>query len=166
MALFGILLGLALLVWLAYRGWSILLLAPGAALIAVAFARGPLLAYWTRIFMDSASRFVAQFLPLFPVPSSRASRPANGAGEKTSRRPGSEILCQCYPGSTPAAVGSLNLVPPPAPGDPNAAAAIPSPATSRPIPGEGPGRTRRPDLVTWRWHRRTATRRRRVTDRS
>ena len=36
MGLFGILLGLALLIWLAYRGWSILLLAPGAALIAAA----------------------------------------------------------------------------------------------------------------------------------
>jgi H+/gluconate symporter-like permease len=63
--LFGILLGLALLVWLAYRGWSILLLAPGAALIAAGFAGGPLLAYWTQTFMDSASRFVAQFFPLF-----------------------------------------------------------------------------------------------------
>jgi H+/gluconate symporter-like permease len=63
--LFGILLGLALLVWLAYRGWSILLLAPAAALIAAAFAGGPLLAYWTQTFMDSASRFVAQFFPLF-----------------------------------------------------------------------------------------------------
>jgi H+/gluconate symporter-like permease len=63
--LFGILLGLALLVWLAYRGWSILLLAPGAALIAAAFAGGPLLAYWTQTFMDSASRFIAQFFPLF-----------------------------------------------------------------------------------------------------
>jgi len=63
--LFGILLGLTLLVWLAYRGWSILLLAPGAALIAAAFAGGPLLAYWTQTFMDSASRFVAQFFPLF-----------------------------------------------------------------------------------------------------
>jgi hypothetical protein len=30
--LFGILLGLALLVWLAYRGWSILLLANGGRL--------------------------------------------------------------------------------------------------------------------------------------
>jgi hypothetical protein len=30
MGLFGILLGLALLVWLAYRGWSILLLAVGS----------------------------------------------------------------------------------------------------------------------------------------
>jgi H+/gluconate symporter-like permease len=65
MGLFGILLGLALLVWLAFRGWSILLLAPGAALIAVAFAGGPLLAYWTQTFMDNASRFVAQFFPLF-----------------------------------------------------------------------------------------------------
>jgi NTE family protein len=38
MGLFEILLGLALLIWLAYRGWSILLLAPAAALIAAAFA--------------------------------------------------------------------------------------------------------------------------------
>src|SRR6516162_425840 len=65
MGLFGILLGLALLVWLAYRGWSILLLAPGAALTAAAFAGGPILAYWTQTFMDSGSRFVAQFFPLF-----------------------------------------------------------------------------------------------------
>ncbi len=65
MGLFGILLGLGLLIWLAYRGWSILLLAPGAGLIAAAFAGGPLLAYWTQTFMDSASRFVAQFFPLF-----------------------------------------------------------------------------------------------------
>src|SRR5579864_8866895 len=65
MGLFGILLGLALLVWLAYRGWSILLLAPGAALIAAAFAAGPLLAYWTQTFMDSGSRFIAQFFPIF-----------------------------------------------------------------------------------------------------
>src|ERR1700732_4905322 len=65
MRLFGILLGLGLLVWLAYRGWSILLLAPGAALIAAAFAGGPLLAYWTQTFMDNGSRFIAQFFPLF-----------------------------------------------------------------------------------------------------
>src|SRR5271156_3843381 len=65
MGLFGILLGLVLLVCLAYRGWSILLLAPGAALIAAAFAGGPILAYWTQTFMDSGSRFVSQFFPLF-----------------------------------------------------------------------------------------------------
>ena len=34
MGLLGILLGLGLLVWLAYRGWSVLLLAPAAALVA------------------------------------------------------------------------------------------------------------------------------------
>src|ERR1700751_4593984 len=65
MGLFGILLGLALLVWLAYRGWSILLLAPAAALIAAAFAGGPTLPYWTQTFMDNASRFIAQFFPIF-----------------------------------------------------------------------------------------------------
>ena len=65
MGLFGILLGLGLLVSLAYRGWSILLLAPTAALITAAFAGGPLLAHWTQTFMDSGSRFVAQFFPLF-----------------------------------------------------------------------------------------------------
>jgi H+/gluconate symporter-like permease len=65
MGLFGILLGLGLLVWLAYRGWSILLLAPAAALVAALFAGGPLLAYWTQTFMDSAARFVAQFFPIF-----------------------------------------------------------------------------------------------------
>src|ERR1700756_1106984 len=65
MGLLGVLLGLALLVWLAYRGWSIRLLAPGAALVAAAFAGGPLLAYWTQTFMDSGSRFVAQFFPIF-----------------------------------------------------------------------------------------------------
>ncbi|MBB5691637.1 GntP family permease [Roseomonas alkaliterrae] len=65
MGLAGILAGLALLVWLAYRGWSVLLLAPAAALIAAAFAGEPLLAHWTQTFMGSAGRFVAQFFPIF-----------------------------------------------------------------------------------------------------
>ncbi len=65
MGLLGILAGLAILVWLAYRGWSVLLLAPGAALVAAAFAGEPLLAHWTQTFMGSASRFFAQFFPLF-----------------------------------------------------------------------------------------------------
>ena len=55
MGLLGILLGLALLVWLAFRGWSVLLLAPAAALIAAAFAGEPLLAHWTQTFMGSAA---------------------------------------------------------------------------------------------------------------
>src|SRR5579884_570148 len=65
MGLLGILVGLALLVWLAFRGWSVLLLAPAAALIAAAFGGQPLLASWTQIFMVSAARFLAQFFPLF-----------------------------------------------------------------------------------------------------
>jgi H+/gluconate symporter-like permease len=65
MGLFGILVALGLLIWLAYRGWSILLLAPAAALLAVAFARAPLLASWTQTFMGGAASFLAQFFPLF-----------------------------------------------------------------------------------------------------
>lgn len=65
MGLFGILLGLGLLIFLAFRGWSVLLLAPAAALVAALFAGEPLLAHWTQTFMGSAARFVAQFFPLF-----------------------------------------------------------------------------------------------------
>ena len=65
MGLLGILVGLALLVWFAFRGWSVLLLAPAAALVAAAFGGQPLLASWTQIFMESAARFLAQFFPLF-----------------------------------------------------------------------------------------------------
>jgi len=65
MGLLGILIGLGVLIWLAYRGWSILLLAPAAALIAAAFAREPLLAHWTQTFMGNAAQFLAQFFPLF-----------------------------------------------------------------------------------------------------
>jgi H+/gluconate symporter-like permease len=65
MGLLGILLALGLLIWLAYRGWSVLLLAPAAALVAAAIAREPLLAHWTQTFMGSAAQFIAQFFPLF-----------------------------------------------------------------------------------------------------
>ena len=43
MGLLGILLALGLLIWLAYRGRSVLLLAPAAALVAAAVSREPLL---------------------------------------------------------------------------------------------------------------------------
>jgi H+/gluconate symporter-like permease len=65
MGLLGILVGLGLLIWLAFRGWSVLLLAPIAALIAAAFDRQPLLANWTQTFMGSAAEFLAQFFPIF-----------------------------------------------------------------------------------------------------
>src|SRR6516165_7621460 len=65
MGLLGIVLALALLIFLAYKGWSVLLLAPAAALVAAAIAGEPLLAHWTQTFMGSAAQFVAQFFPLF-----------------------------------------------------------------------------------------------------
>ena len=63
--LLGILIGLGLLIWFAFRGWSVLLLAPVAALIAALFSREPLLAHWTQTFMGNAAGFLAQFFPLF-----------------------------------------------------------------------------------------------------
>ncbi|MCX5578401.1 GntP family permease [Kaistia terrae] len=65
MGLLGIVLGLALLVGLAFRGWSVLLLAPIAALVAALLSGEPLLAHWTQTFMPSAAQFLAQFFPLF-----------------------------------------------------------------------------------------------------
>src|SRR5262247_4515923 len=65
MGLLGILFALGLLIWLAYRSWSVLLLAPAMALIAAAISREPLLAHWTQTFMGSAAEFLAQFFPLF-----------------------------------------------------------------------------------------------------
>ena len=57
---------LGLLIWLAYRGWSVLLLAPAAALVAAAAAQasrcwptGP------RLSWVAAAQFLAQFFPLF-----------------------------------------------------------------------------------------------------
>jgi H+/gluconate symporter-like permease len=63
--LLGILVGLGLLISLAFRGWSVLLLAPAAALVAAAFGGQPLLASWTQIFMGSTAGFLAQFFPIF-----------------------------------------------------------------------------------------------------
>jgi len=65
MGLLGILVGLGLLVLFAFRGWSVLLLAPAAALVAALFGGEPLLANWTQIFMVSAAGFLAQFFPIF-----------------------------------------------------------------------------------------------------
>jgi H+/gluconate symporter-like permease len=65
MGLLGILLGLALLMWFAYRGWSVLLLAPAAALLAALISGEPLLANWTSTFMTGTAGFVARWFPLF-----------------------------------------------------------------------------------------------------
>jgi H+/gluconate symporter-like permease len=61
----GILVGLAVLVWFSFRGWSVLVLAPIAALVAALAASEPLLANWTITFMGAGAGFILQFFPLF-----------------------------------------------------------------------------------------------------
>jgi len=65
MGLLGIILGLTVLVGLSFRSWSVLVLAPLAAMVAALFAGDPLLAHWTQTFMGAAAGFVASFFPLF-----------------------------------------------------------------------------------------------------
>lgn len=65
MGFIGIFLGLGLLIWFAYRGWSVLILCPLAALVAALFSGEPLLATWTQTFMSGTVGFLAQFFPLF-----------------------------------------------------------------------------------------------------
>lgn len=65
MGLLGICLALGCLIWFAYKGWSVLFLAPLAALCVAFFSGEPLLAHWTQTFMGSAAHFLAQFFPLF-----------------------------------------------------------------------------------------------------
>lgn len=65
MGFVGILAALGLLIWLSFRGWSVLLIAPAVALLAAAAAREPILAHWTQTFMGGAATFVAQFFPIF-----------------------------------------------------------------------------------------------------
>lgn len=61
-----ILLTLAVLIFLAYRGVSLLLLAPAMAVLAVFLAEGgPLLASYTQVFMQATGRFIIQYFPLF-----------------------------------------------------------------------------------------------------
>jgi len=63
--LLGVLLALGLLIFLAYRGVSVLLLAPLCALLAALFAGAPLLGLYTQVFMGSAGSFIISFFPLF-----------------------------------------------------------------------------------------------------
>lgn len=65
MGLIGILAGLGGLVFLSFRGWSILVVAPLAALLAAMAAREPLLAHLTLTYMPAAAGFVAQFFLIF-----------------------------------------------------------------------------------------------------
>ncbi|HEY2000679.1 MAG TPA: hypothetical protein VGG80_00095 [Acidobacteriaceae bacterium] len=63
--LLGILIALGLLIFLAFRGYTLLLAAPAAAIVAAAFSGEPLLAKWTLTFMQGTGRFIINFFPLF-----------------------------------------------------------------------------------------------------
>ncbi len=62
----GIFLALCLMIYLAYRGISVLVLAPALALLAALFAgESTLLAIYTQIFMKATGAFIISFFPLF-----------------------------------------------------------------------------------------------------
>ena len=61
----GILLAVVVLIALSYRGFSLLLAAPAAALLAASFSGEPLLPHWTHTLMGGVGRFIVQFFPLF-----------------------------------------------------------------------------------------------------
>jgi H+/gluconate symporter-like permease len=62
----GVIVALGLLMVLAYRGISVLILAPLMAVLAVLFERGtPLMASYTQVFMTAAGGFIIQYFPLF-----------------------------------------------------------------------------------------------------
>ncbi len=63
----GILVSLGLLMFLAYRGVSVILLAPVLALLACLFQPGavPLLATYTQVFMPAMGDFAATYFPIF-----------------------------------------------------------------------------------------------------
>ncbi|MFU8823502.1 GntP family permease [Yoonia sp.] len=57
---------LTALIVLAYRGMSLLLLAPAIAVLAVLFAEGgPLLGSYTQVFMQATGGFIIRYFPLF-----------------------------------------------------------------------------------------------------
>ncbi|HEX4585593.1 MAG TPA: GntP family permease [Burkholderiaceae bacterium] len=67
-AILGICLSLGLLMYLAYRGINVLLLAPLMALLAVVFNGGmgaQLLGTYTQLFMVELGKYLAKFFPLF-----------------------------------------------------------------------------------------------------
>ena len=66
MGLLGIFLSLILLMYLAYRGINVLILAPLLALLAVVMSGDlPILATYTQVFMNSLGGYVITYFPLF-----------------------------------------------------------------------------------------------------
>lgn len=67
LSIIGIVVSLALLIFLAYRGWNVIMIAPVCAAAALLFSWGesPLLATYTQIYMPALGTYFAKFFPLF-----------------------------------------------------------------------------------------------------
>lgn len=66
LGILGIILSLVGLMYFAYRGINVLVLAPLMALFAILVSGGePLLATYTQVFMQSLGKYVIQFFPIF-----------------------------------------------------------------------------------------------------
>lgn len=64
--LVAVLVALVLLMYLAYRGFTLLILAPAMALLAALVTGGlPILGAYTQIFMSNTGSFIVSFFPLF-----------------------------------------------------------------------------------------------------
>ncbi len=62
---FGIVLSLCLLMYLAYRGITVLILAPILALVAAMFSDMPIMATFTHVFMPNLANYLKLFFPVF-----------------------------------------------------------------------------------------------------
>ncbi|OAT85593.1 GntP family permease [Desulfotomaculum copahuensis] len=65
MEVIGILLSLGLLMFFAYRGFSVILFAPVFALLAAFFSGAPLLPSYTELFLVKAAGYFKSFFPIF-----------------------------------------------------------------------------------------------------
>ncbi|MFZ5944135.1 MAG: GntP family permease [Bacillota bacterium] len=61
----GIILSLALLMFIAYRGYSVILFAPVCALLAAVTAGYPILGTYTEVFMPNAMNYAKSYFPVF-----------------------------------------------------------------------------------------------------
>lgn len=84
MGLFGIVLSLGLLMFLAYRGINVLILAPLLSALAVIMSGGlPVLATYTQVFMDSLGGYIITYFPLFLLGAIFGKVMADGGAART-----------------------------------------------------------------------------------
>lgn len=65
LGIIGIILSLAMLITLAYRGVPVIIAAPLSAIVALLFNGAPILAAYTEIFMPAMAGYIGSFFPVF-----------------------------------------------------------------------------------------------------